>query len=47
MAPRPLSQHSLLPDAGHNGLVLGYGNTPESAFAPKLRQLAKLVRELS
>ncbi|MFI9787687.1 PLP-dependent aminotransferase family protein [Kitasatospora sp. NPDC051984] len=47
MAPRPLSQHSLLPGAGHNGLVLGYGNTPESAFAPKLRQLAKLVRELS
>ncbi|MFF0629184.1 PLP-dependent aminotransferase family protein [Streptomyces sp. NPDC004296] len=46
MAPRPLSQHSLLPDAAHNGLILGYGNTPESAFAPGLRQLAHLIREL-
>jgi GntR family transcriptional regulator/MocR family aminotransferase len=46
MGPRPLSRHSLLPDAAHNGLVLGYGNTPESAFTPGLRQLARLAREL-
>ncbi|WP_198520304.1 PLP-dependent aminotransferase family protein [Kitasatospora sp. CB02891] len=46
IAPRSLSQHSLVPDSGHNGLVLGYGNTPESAFAPNLRRLADLVREL-
>ncbi|WP_405708042.1 MULTISPECIES: PLP-dependent aminotransferase family protein [unclassified Streptomyces] len=45
MAPRPLSPHSLIPDAAHNGLVLGYGNTPESAFAPGLRQLAYLIRD--
>ncbi|MFJ8443018.1 aminotransferase class I/II-fold pyridoxal phosphate-dependent enzyme [Kitasatospora griseola] len=46
MAPRPLSRHSLVPDSGHNGLVLGYGDTPESAFAPNLRRLADLVKEL-
>ncbi|MFB7477107.1 PLP-dependent aminotransferase family protein [Kitasatospora sp. NPDC056184] len=45
MAPRPLSQHFLLPGAAHNGLVLGYGNTPESAFAPGLRRLAQLSRD--
>jgi GntR family transcriptional regulator/MocR family aminotransferase len=45
MAPWPLSQSSLLPNSGHNGLVLGYGNTPESAFAPSLQQLAHLIRE--
>ncbi|MFG3531181.1 PLP-dependent aminotransferase family protein [Streptomyces sp. NPDC047917] len=47
MAPRPLSQHSLLPDSAHNGLVLGYGNTPESAFAPGLRQLSHLIGDLA
>lgn len=46
LGPRPLSQHFLLPDAAHNGLVLGYGNTPESAFAPGLRRLAQLARGL-
>jgi GntR family transcriptional regulator/MocR family aminotransferase len=45
MGPRPLSQFSLLPDRGHNGLVLGYGNTPESAFVPGLQQLAHLIRK--
>lgn len=40
----PLSRSSLLPDSGHNGLVLGYGNTPESAFAPATRRLAYLIR---
>jgi GntR family transcriptional regulator/MocR family aminotransferase len=44
MGTRPLSQSSLLPDSGHNGLVLGYGNTPESAFVPRLQQLAHLIR---
>ncbi|MFG3530139.1 hypothetical protein ACGF8B_25865 [Streptomyces sp. NPDC047917] len=44
--PRPLSQHSLLPEAAHNGLVLGYGNTSEPAFASGLRQLTQLVRGL-
>jgi GntR family transcriptional regulator/MocR family aminotransferase len=44
MAPWPLSRSSLFADSGHNGLVLGYGNTPESAFAPGTRQLAHLIR---
>ncbi|MFE7191877.1 PLP-dependent aminotransferase family protein [Kitasatospora sp. NPDC057541] len=46
LAPRPLSPHSLNPDTAPNGLVLGYGNTPESAFAPGLRQLSHLARTL-
>ncbi|MEU0674563.1 PLP-dependent aminotransferase family protein [Streptomyces sp. NPDC006172] len=45
MAPWPLSQSSLLPNSGHNGLVLGYGNTPESFFVPGVRQLAQLISE--
>ncbi|MEU0059036.1 aminotransferase class I/II-fold pyridoxal phosphate-dependent enzyme, partial [Streptomyces sp. NPDC006334] len=45
MAPWPLSRSSMLPDSGHNGLVLGYGNTPVSSFVPGVRQLAQLIRE--
>lgn len=44
LAPWPLSQYSLLPGTTHNGLVLGYGNTPESAYAPGLRHLTRLIR---
>ncbi|MFJ9736578.1 PLP-dependent aminotransferase family protein [Streptomyces sp. NPDC101166] len=45
MAPRPLSRSSLLPHSGHNGLILGYGNTPVSSFVPGVRQLAQLIRQ--
>jgi GntR family transcriptional regulator/MocR family aminotransferase len=44
MAPWPLSQNSLLPKPECNGLVLGYGNTPESSFAPCLQRLTHLIR---
>ncbi|MFE4976959.1 PLP-dependent aminotransferase family protein [Kitasatospora sp. NPDC056651] len=43
LAPRPVSQHCLVPGAAHNGLVLGYGNTPETAFVPGLRRLERLA----
>ncbi|MFF2925220.1 PLP-dependent aminotransferase family protein [Streptomyces celluloflavus] len=45
MAPWPLSRSSLLADSAHNGLVLGYGNTPESSFVPGVQQLAHLIRK--
>jgi GntR family transcriptional regulator/MocR family aminotransferase len=44
LAPLPLSQYSLHPQSSHNGLVLGYGNTPESSFAPGLRRLVHVIR---
>jgi GntR family transcriptional regulator/MocR family aminotransferase len=44
LAPLPLSQFSLSPQSSHNGLVLGYGNTPESSFAPGLERLAHVIR---
>lgn len=43
MAPMPLSRFALTPSPRHNGLVLGYGNTSESSFAPLIRQLARLI----
>jgi GntR family transcriptional regulator/MocR family aminotransferase len=43
MAPMPLSRFASTPSAEHNGLVLGYGNTPESSFVPLIRQLARLI----
>ena len=44
LAPLPLSQFSLRSQSSHNGLVLGYGNTPESSFAPGLRRLVHVIR---
>jgi GntR family transcriptional regulator/MocR family aminotransferase len=44
LAPLPLSRYSLHPQSSHNGLVLGYGNTPESSFAPGLRRLVHVIR---
>ncbi len=44
MAPMPLSRFASYPQPEDNGLVLGYGNTPESSFAPLVQRLALLIR---
>ncbi|OZI78421.1 PLP-dependent aminotransferase family protein [Bordetella genomosp. 2] len=42
MAPAALSGFALRP-AGHNGLVLGYGNTPAELFEPLIKRLAAII----
>jgi GntR family transcriptional regulator/MocR family aminotransferase len=44
MAPMPLSRFAACPRPEDNGLVLGYGNTPESSFEPLVQRLAMLIR---
>ena len=44
MAPMPLSRFAMCPQPEDNGLVLGYGNTPESSLVPLVRRLATLIR---
>lgn len=43
MTALALSTFAMKPVPGDNGLVLGYGNTPEHLYAPLLRTLAKLA----
>jgi len=44
MAALALSTFAMRPASVDNGLVLGYGNTPEHLYEPLLRTLAKLAR---
>ncbi|MGO4700639.1 PLP-dependent aminotransferase family protein [Dyella sp. 2RAB6] len=44
MGALALSSFAMKPKSTDNGLVLGYGNTPEHMYEPLLRTLAKLAR---
>ncbi|MEV3858636.1 PLP-dependent aminotransferase family protein [Streptomyces sp. NPDC050095] len=43
IAPLPLSRSCLAPDPEPNGLVLGYGNTPASAYPALCRTLDEVI----
>lgn len=43
LAPAPLSQYYLNPAESRSGVVLGYGNTSASQFAPALRILNRII----
>ncbi|MNT42060.1 HTH-type transcriptional regulatory protein GabR [compost metagenome] len=45
MAPAALSGYYLDELQGQTGLVLGYGNTPASQFAPGIRRLQTLIMQ--
>jgi GntR family transcriptional regulator/MocR family aminotransferase len=47
MAALALSTFAMRPASVDNGLVLGYGNTPEHLYEPLLRTLAKLARGIA
>lgn len=47
IAPRALSGFALAPCEEDNGLVIGYGNTPEEEIAPAVRVLAQIAREVA
>ena len=47
MAPTALSSFALAPLPTDNGLVIGYGNTPPDVYAPLLRRLAQLARQVA
>ena len=47
MAPTALSSFALEPLPTDNGLVIGYGNTPPDVYAPLLRRLAQLARQVA
>ena len=43
MAPAPLSGFFLHPSAADNGLVLGYGNTPEERYGALVQRLQQII----
>jgi len=43
LSPRALSGFALKPNAGTNGLVIGYGNTSAEELAPAVRTLSELA----
>ncbi len=45
LAPAALSGYYLTPKQGQTGLVLGYGNTSASQFAPGIRRLQTLITQ--
>jgi GntR family transcriptional regulator / MocR family aminotransferase len=45
LAPAALSGYYLDEQQGQTGLVLGYGNTPASQFAPGIRRLQSLITQ--
>lgn len=46
IAPAALSANTLHPRPGDNGLILGYGNTPEDRFVPLIQRLSMLAAGL-
>lgn len=47
MAPTALSNFALAPQPADNGLVIGYGNTAPDLYAPLLRRLAQVARQVA
>ncbi|MGA7778394.1 MAG: PLP-dependent aminotransferase family protein [Paraburkholderia sp.] len=47
IAPRALSSFVLAPCEEDNGLVIGYGNTPEEEIAPAIHVLAQIAGEVA
>lgn len=45
MAPVPLSAFAAAPGSQHNGLVLGYGNTPAEQYPALIARLAQVIRQ--
>jgi GntR family transcriptional regulator/MocR family aminotransferase len=43
LSPRPLSAYLAGGPTGFNGLVMGYGNTPEAAMPDAIRQMASCL----